>query len=125
MNSAETFRQFVARINDHDVRAIAELMATDHVFVDSVGNRVHGAASMEIGWRSYFAMCPDYWIQIEHVMAESDAVLAVGEAGGTVDGTVWRTPAAWKAVVHDGKLVEWRVFADNKPVYEILARRQR
>jgi len=58
-------------------------------------------------------------------MAEGDAVLAVGEEGGTVDGTLWRTPAAWKAVVHDGKLVEWRVFADNKPVYEILARRQR
>ncbi len=36
----------------------------------------------------------------------------------------WRTPAAWKAVIRDGKVMEWRVFADNKPVYEILARRQ-
>ena len=32
--------------------------------------------------------------------------------------------AAWKAVMRDGKVMEWRVFADNKPVYEILARRQ-
>jgi ketosteroid isomerase-like protein len=47
------------------------------------------------------------------------------EAGGTIDGVSWRTPAAWKAVIRDGKVVEWRVFADNKPVYEILARRQR
>ena len=124
MNSVETFTQFVTGINDHDVRAIAELMTTDHVFVDSVGNRVHGAASMEIGWRKYFTMCPDYWIHIDHMMAEGDAVLAVGEAGGTVDGMAWRTPAAWKAVVHDGKLLEWRVFADNKPVYEVLARRR-
>src|SRR5438105_10230331 len=98
MNSAETFRQFVARINDHEVKAIAELMTTDHVFVDSVGNRVQGAASMEIGWRSYFAMCSDYWIHVDHVMAEGDVVLAVGEAGGTVDAVVWTTPAAWKEV---------------------------
>jgi len=27
-------------------------------------------------------------------------------------------------VIRDGKVMEWRVFADNKPVYEILARRQ-
>ncbi len=69
-------------------------------------------------------MCPDYWIRTDHVMEEGDTVLAVGEAGGTVDGVSWRTPAAWKAVVHDGKLAEGRVFADNKPVYEILARRK-
>jgi ketosteroid isomerase-like protein len=58
-------------------------------------------------------------------MAKGGAVLAVGEAGGTIDGVAWRTPAAWKAVIRDGRVAEWRVFADNKPVYEILARRQR
>jgi hypothetical protein len=46
-----------------------------------------------------------------------------GEAGGTIDGELWRTPAAWKAVICDGSVVEWRAFADNKPVYEILERR--
>jgi hypothetical protein len=45
-------------------------------------------------------------------------------AGGTIDGVAWRTPAAWKAVIRDGTVLEWRVFADNKPVYEILARRK-
>jgi len=79
---------------------------------------------MEVGWRGYFAMCPDYWIHTDHVMAEESVVLAVGEAGGTIDGVSWRTPAAWKAVIRDRKVMEWLVFADNKPVYEILARRQ-
>ena len=125
IDPAETFQQFVTAINGHDVRALTALMTTDHLFVDSVGNRVRSATSMEVGWRGYFAMCPDYWIQTEHVMAAGGAVLAVGEAGGTIDGVSWRTPAAWKAVIRDGKVVEWRVFADNKPVYEILARRQR
>jgi hypothetical protein len=70
-------------------------------------------------------MCPDYWIHTDYVMAEYGVVLAVGEAGGTIDGVSWRTPAAWKAVTRNGKVMEWRVFADNRPVYEILARRQR
>lgn len=47
----------------------------------------------------------------------------MGEAGGSIDDVAWRTPAAWKAMIRDGKVTEWRVFADNKPVYEILAKR--
>ncbi len=120
-----TLNQFVAAINNHDVDALAGLMAADHVFVDSMGNRVQGATSMAAGWRGYFKMCPDYWIRMDYVMTEGNVALAAGEAGGSIDGFAWRTPAAWKAVVCDGKVAEWRVFADNKPVYEILARRQR
>lgn len=36
-------------INSHDVIALAGLMAADHSFVDSLGNRVHGASSMAAG----------------------------------------------------------------------------
>ena len=124
ISCAEIFRQFVTAINSHDVKALTALMTTDHVFVDSVGNRTRNATSMEVGWRGYFAMCPDFWIQTDRVLAEGGEVLAAGEAGGTIDGVSWRTPAAWKAVIRDGKVAEWRVFADNKPVYEILARRR-
>jgi len=125
ISPAEIFKQFVTAINSHDVKALAALMTMDHLFVDSVGNRVHNAASMEVGWRGYFEMCPDYWIQVLHVMADGDAVLAAGEAGGTIDGASWRTPAAWMALIRDGKVMEWRVFADNKLVYEILAKREK
>ncbi|HEY1495801.1 MAG TPA: nuclear transport factor 2 family protein [Candidatus Solibacter sp.] len=117
------FDRFVTAINSHDVKVLTSLMTADHVFVDSAGNRVQGATSMEAGWRAYFGMCPDFRIQTDDVLAEGGAVLAVGEAGGTIDGVAWRIPAAWKAAVRDGKVAEWRVFADNKPVYEILARR--
>jgi hypothetical protein len=34
----------------------------------------------------------------------------------------WRTPAPWLAVVENGLVKEWRVYADNKPVYDILAK---
>jgi len=124
MNSAQILEQWLAAINSHNLVALTTLMAPDHVFVDSLGNRVLGASSMQAGWRAYFAMCPDYWIRADHIMAAGDAVLVAGEAGGTIDGQSWSTPAAWKAVVRAGSVVEWQVFADNKPVYEILLRRR-
>jgi len=124
MTSAETLNQWLAAINSQDAGALALLMAADHVFVDSLGNRVSGASPMDAGWRAYFALCPDYWVRADRVTAEGDTVLLAGEAGGTIDGQSWRIPAAWRAVIRDGRLAEWQVFADNKPVYEILARRK-
>jgi ketosteroid isomerase-like protein len=123
MKPEEVFMLFVAGINRHDVQALTALMTPNHTFIDSVGRRLEGAVSMEAGWRGYFQMCPDYWIRTDNVMADNNVVLAVGEAGGTIDSVAWQTPAAWKAVVHEGRVAEWRVFADNKPVYEILAKR--
>jgi ketosteroid isomerase-like protein len=124
MNCDEILKRWLMAINGHDVSTLMALMAADHVFVDSLGNRVNGAKSMEAGWRGYFEMCPDYWIRSDHALADGETLLVAGEAGGTIDGEAWRTPAAWKAVVRDGRVVEWQVFADNKPVYEILKRRQ-
>lgn len=124
-DSAGIFHRFAAAINCHHVKALVALMTTDHVFVDSVGNLTRTASTMEAGWSGYFVLCPDYWIRPEVVMAEGGEVLASGEAGGTIDGVSWRTPAAWRAVIRDDKVAEWQVFADNKPVYEILARRQK
>lgn len=108
LNSAEILKQWRAAINGHAIIALAALMAVDFVFVDSLANRVDSAKSMEAGWRGYFALCPDYWIHVDEVMSEGNTMLIAGEAGGTIDGSV----------------VEWRVFADNKPVYEILGRRR-
>jgi uncharacterized protein (TIGR02246 family) len=122
--SAAVFNQFVAAINAHDAQALASLMTQDHLFVDSLGNQMRGAKTMEDGWRGYFSLCPDYWIRIRILLfSDRGSVLASGEAGGTINNIRWRTPAAWEAVVQDGAVAEWRVFADNKPVYEILARR--
>jgi ketosteroid isomerase-like protein len=118
------FDAFVAAINGHDVGALAALMTPDHLFVDSVGSRVSGAEAMTAGWRAYFGICLDFRIRLDHAIADGGIVLATGEAGGIIDGVSWRTPAAWKAVVREGRIAEWRVFADNKPVYEILSKRK-
>jgi len=124
MTSVDTFMKFATAINRQDVEALAALMTADHVFVDSWGQKTQGKATMAAGWSGYFAMCPDYRIHADDVVADGSVVLAAGEAGGTIDGIPWHTPAAWKAVVQDGKVMEWRVFTDNKPVFEILAKRK-
>jgi ketosteroid isomerase-like protein len=124
VNADGIFKQWMAAINGHDVSALAALMAADFAFIDSLGNRVSGAPTMEAGWRGYFAMCPDYWIRADHRMGNGDTLLVAGEAGGTIDGEPWRTPAAWRFVVRGAQVAEWQVFADNKPVYEILGRRK-
>jgi ketosteroid isomerase-like protein len=119
----EVFLAFVAAVNEHDLAALANLMTADHVFIDSLGNQIEGAPAVENGWREYFEMCPDYWIEAADVFVDDAMVLAAGEAGGTIDGVEWQTPAAWKAIARDGRVAQWQVFADNAPVYEILNRR--
>jgi ketosteroid isomerase-like protein len=123
-SAKKAFELFVAAINRHDVEAMASLMTPDHLFVDSLGNRVQGAESMRTGWHLYFAMCPDYWIRVRTLLSDKETVLASGEAGGTIASTAWETPVAWQAIARGGRVSEWRVFADNKPVYELLAGRK-
>jgi uncharacterized protein (TIGR02246 family) len=123
---------FLERINRHDADGLAELMTEDHVFIDSLGNSVSGRENMRAGWRGYFAFCPDYWVLHKEIFASGARVAVFGAAGGTIaaDGklppeNVWRTSAAWLAIVEEGRVKQWRVYADNKPVYDIMARSQR
>ncbi len=118
-----TVREFIARINAHDAAAIVELCTANHVFVDSLGSQVSGVGRLEQGWRGYFALFPDYRVEIEGMLASGELVLACGWAAAThaASGRAWRIPAAWRAKVVGGRVAEWQVYADNKPVYEILA----
>ncbi len=125
----ETALHFLERINAHDADQLAELMTQDHLFIDSLGQQVRGRDAMRAAWQSYYAMCPDYWVSHEEIFQEDNKVAVFGSAGGTiaVNGKLppenkWRTCAAWLAVVENALVKEWRVYADNKPVYDILAK---
>ena len=129
MSQVEAVLDFMDRINQRDADKLAEAMTEDHVFVDSLGQSVRGREKMRAAWRGYFALCPDYRVAREEILQNANAVAVFGTAGGTIaaGGALptenrWRTPAAWLAVVEDGLVKEWRVYADNKPVYDILAR---
>jgi uncharacterized protein (TIGR02246 family) len=120
---------FVRAINRQDVEALYELMTREHRFVDSLGNAVEGRDKMRTGWKGYFGMVPDYTIAVEEVYCEGEVVVLLGEARGTYApsgkleaGNRWATPAAWRVHVEEGKVAEWRVYADNEPMRQCMAR---
>jgi uncharacterized protein (TIGR02246 family) len=129
MSPVEIVLEFINRINQRDADKLAELMTEDHVFVDGLGQAVRGREAMRAAWQGYYAFCPDYWVSHGKILSDGNVVAVFGAAGGTIaaDGKLppenkWRTPAAWLAVVENGLLQEWRVYADNKPVYDIMAK---
>lgn len=126
MSGAEDVaREFVRRINAHDVDALCALMTEDHAFVDALDNRMVGRETMRAGWQGYFTMVPDYWITIESGSAKDDTAALFGRAGGTYasapEGTGgWEIPGAWRAVVRDGRVALWQVYADNLPIRKLM-----
>jgi len=129
MRPVETVRRFLDLINQRDVAELCQLMTEDHVFIDSLGQSVRGRETMRAGWRSYYAFCPDYWVSHEEIFDSGNTVAVFGSAGGTIAAhgelppeNKWRVPAAWRAVVDKGLVKEWQVYADNKPVYDIMAK---
>jgi ketosteroid isomerase-like protein len=129
MNPVETVLHFLNLINQRDVDKLVELMAEDLVFIDSLGQSIHGREKMRAGWRAYYAFCPDYWVSHEEIFQQGNVVAVFGSAGGTIaaNGKLppenkWQVPAAWRAVVEGSLVKEWQVYADNKPVYDILAK---
>ncbi len=126
MTPKEVAQQFVIAINAHDVERLATLMTPDHRFIDSLGAVVEGRDSMRDGWKYYFAMVPDYHLEISCYFGAEAAKgekMLVGKASGSYwsngleqPNSEWSTPAALRAVVRDGQIAEWQVYADNEPI---------
>jgi ketosteroid isomerase-like protein len=118
---------FVDRINCHDVAGLVALMAEDHRFVDGLGQELRGREQMEQGWRGYFAWFPDYSIRVDNALRDGNVVVLLGIAQGTYTTNRnappenhWEIPAAWKAVIQNERVAEWRVYADNEPVWKVM-----
>ncbi len=130
MTPIETVLQFVGAINAKDLPRIASLMTANHRFIDSLGTVVTGVEEMRQAWEAYFRMVPDYRIEVRETYCDGQVVVLLGTAQGTYtsDGTlrsenVWSTPAAWRALVRDDRIAEWRVYADNEPIRRRMAAR--
>jgi uncharacterized protein (TIGR02246 family) len=124
-------RAFVRAINRQDVDALAELMTEEHRFVDSLGNVIAGRDRMRAGWKSYFGMVPDYKVAVEEIHCDGPVVVMLGTAQGTyaaaghrVAENHWQTPAAFRVQVEHSKVTEWRVYADNEPIRQVMARQK-
>jgi ketosteroid isomerase-like protein len=123
----EVVLAFMDRINATDVDGLCAWMTDDHVFVDGLGNRMQGRETMRKGWTSYFAWFPDYQVSHTEIFSHGSIVAAFGSAEGTyaLNGKLskenhWSVPAAWKAIVRDGLIAEWQVYADNQAARKIM-----
>ena len=121
MTSSEinVVKAFIAAINRRNPSAISDLMTEDHTFVDSAGRIESGRENMTAGWERYFRMFPDYEIQVESMLGDKALVAVFGSASGTYNGKRGlvpenriKMPAAWKAIVANGKIKLWQVYAD-------------
>lgn len=126
----EVVLQFEHAINSRNPDAISALMAPDGEFIDSLGAILKGAERLRAAWAGYFKMFPDYSISHTEIFAEGNTVAIFGAAQGTLaaDGEMkrenfWKTPAAWRAVVRDGKIAVWQVYADNEPARAVMRKR--
>ena len=125
--SEAAVREFIARINGHDVDGIVALCTTEHRFVDGAGRVLTGHEQLQAAWSGYFQLFPDYCVEIESLAVADAVVLAAGSASataapGTPKAQRWRIPAAWRAEVRGGLVDLWQVYADNTPVFELLLR---
>lgn len=123
-------RAFVDAIHHQSAEAIAAIMRDDHVCVDSLGTRVEGKQRMKAGWEGYFRMVPDYTIEIAETFVDGAVVVMLGSAQGTysADGVVrpenrWSTPTSWRALIRGSQVAEWRIYADNEPIRQIVKRK--
>src|SRR6266850_4007919 len=117
-------------INRHDVDAIMQTLHEGHVFVDSLGNEIKGVEAVRKAWQQYLAMVPDYWLRIDHGVLAPEYIALFGKAGGTlaIGGKVkkenwWETTAAWRAVIVDGRVAKWEVYADNEPIRKLMRKK--
>jgi ketosteroid isomerase-like protein len=126
MLPVEVSSRFIERINTHDLDGMAALIASDHRLIDSMGAELHGRDRVREGWRQYFVMVPDYSVEVVRSFSDGAEVVLLGVARGTytADGTLhptnaWSTPAAWRALIRDGLVAEWQIYADNEPIRRI------
>lgn len=122
-----TVLKFEQLINSRNAEAVCSLLTDEAVFIDSLGNRVEGRERQRSAWQGYFQMVPDYSISHEEIFANGETVAIFGTAQGTFakgpeikKENFWKTPASWRAVVKDGKITAWQVYADNEPIRAIM-----
>jgi ketosteroid isomerase-like protein len=101
-------------INNHDLDGLAALMTADHTFIDTEGGVVAGKRDCLDAWRGFFESFPDYRNVFTSLEVRGDLVTIVGYSACAEPSLAG--PALWTAKIRDGRVVEWRVYADTLDV---------
>ncbi|MBC8047880.1 MAG: nuclear transport factor 2 family protein [Fimbriimonadaceae bacterium] len=123
------FEQFIELINDHHADELGSFMTVDHILIDAHGNKITGKENVIDGWKMYFAMFPDYWIEINERLEKDNIVFGFGTASATHAGHIagdsnnfFKIPAAFRAIIEGEKINVWQVYSDTKIPFEIIER---
>lgn len=126
-SSLDIVKEYIKRINNHDLKGMLDITGEDASFIDSMGINTTGKKNMEQAWDLFLTFFPDYTIQVKDVISKNGMVAVFGTAKGTVatGGRIlaenrFEIPASWTALVKEGKISKWRVYADNEPVRKLL-----
>lgn len=126
-STIEIVKEYISRINNHDLDGLLELTAEDAVFIDSMGINTTGKYQMRSAWDVLLTFFPDYSVEIKDIIGKNGTVAVFGKARGTLatDGRIlaenkFEIPASWTALVKNGKIEKWRVYADNEPVRKLI-----
>jgi ketosteroid isomerase-like protein len=129
MKAEKVALAFVDAINAQQIEKMYALMTENHVFVDSDGGEYASREVMRTGWLDYFAMVPDFRIEVRETFARNNVVVMVGTAFGTFSRNVsldaenhWSVPAAWRVVVEDDRVATWQLYVNPEPMQRILER---
>jgi ketosteroid isomerase-like protein len=66
---------FVEAINSKNIDHLTDLMTDHHTFIDSDGREYSGRERMRHGWMDYFAMVPDFRIEVKETYFRNDTVV--------------------------------------------------
>lgn len=109
---------FNEAINRQDVDMLAALMADDHTFIGSEGERVVGKKAALEAWQTLFVQFPDYQNHFLRMYSDGQRVSVAGHS--SCSNVVLTGPALWSVITTDDKLSEWRVYKDTPKNRELL-----
>ena len=128
MTAIETVLEFIEAINAHNINKIVGLLTPDHRFTDSLGKVIDGRRHVRDAWQGYFAIVPDYRIEVAETYADGQRLVVLGTAAGTyikdcrlISDRSWKIPAAWRGVVAGHRLAEWQAYVDHEPLRKAMS----
>jgi ketosteroid isomerase-like protein len=118
---------FIDAINSGNPERLYSLLSDDHQFIDSLDNRITGREIIRQAWIQYYEFFPDYSIEVNEIIEKDPLICILGYASGTYknrknssNSNYWRVPAAWTAIVAEGQVKQWQVYADNTRALAIV-----
>ncbi len=128
-DSINTVKEYINRINSHDIKGLLDLTDDNASFIDSMGINTTGKYEIQNAWDVLLTFFPDYAVEIKDMISRNGTVALFGKAKGTLatDGKIleenkFEIPASWTALVKEGKITKWRVYADNEQVRKLISK---